>query len=153
MRFIILFFVLLGCNSEPSKTVLKKNQNKTVVTTPKIQAIESDRILSEEKAFITKLTNAISKSSLQMIKDLYYLKGANPKFMAVIPLIIKPITKINIKNSIITIEPNNKARKHNMKFTTSYLGDIKIKSPNSTFTIPIGIINGKYYLTMRANSN
>ena len=116
--------------------------------------MEEDRIPAEEAKLIEALKKAIRSTDKAQVASLYYLEDANPQFMEMVPSVIDQLMELGAKGAEFSIVADRKAAEFNMKFTTLYVGQLVVlkKSERGTVTmkVPVGIKDGKYYLTVGA---
>lgn len=138
---------------EKQKEAAEKEEKTTSETYP-IQLSPKDRIPKAEKKFIEQIKTAIKNKDEEAIRALFYLKNVNPAYKGFVPFVIRNLLGTDLSKSTFEIEPNNRAAQFNTRFTIPYLGTLNIKTTSehgsSQMGIPIGIKNGKYYITIGA---
>jgi len=141
-----------GCSDEDSGEALVATSEVIQSFDGSMQLSESDRDMKAEKIFLDKFKAAAKTANVGGFKKLYYLKGANPDYVATIDYIFNKKWAKHMSDITFTIEPNDKAKRYNTYFTIPYLGDLVVKSISGksvgTTKIPVGIKDGVYYLTI-----
>jgi len=151
--FIIPVIIFsLSCENKDSSPVVSESVQKS---TASFQATEKDRIPAQERILINKIKKAIKNKNKKKLRSLYYLKNGNPEYIQIIPYVIDPLIKVDLSISTVKIVPDNKVAEFNMKFTVLYVGKVEVKTTHkkggtSRTAIPVGIKDGKYYLTVGA---
>lgn len=147
--FIILLAGLTACSSGPKEPVVSTPGDNPLV----LQATEKDRIPAEEKIFIDKFRKALMTKDGKNLMALGYYENAVEQYKnELLPQAYDSLAKNDYTGAEIYIEPNDKAKRMGVVFTTLYVGDVVIKHDQSITKLPVGIHEGKYYLTTLANT-
>ncbi len=154
---VVAIIGLVGCSQEESdQAVLTQTIEERSDFDPAMQLTEKDRNAKAEASFIKQLKTVIKLDDKVGFKNLYYLENANAEYLSMIDYVYDKNWNKHLKDLEISIEVNQKAQRHNMTFTTPYLGDLVILLENqygrSKTKIPLGIKDGVYYFTLAATN-
>jgi len=153
---MICFGTVWGCDSPSPEDTLAETSSAKNPAASEYQLDPSARIPEAEAGFLLSLKKAIRANDEKAIKSLYELRGGNPAFADVVPSVISQLSRLSLEGAEVFIEANDKAARYGMKFTVPYFGDVVIKTKGETSTgtmrIPVGIRDGRYYLTLGAGA-
>ncbi|MDH5464599.1 MAG: hypothetical protein OEW60_03160 [Thiovulaceae bacterium] len=152
LTFCLAFTACSDQEQEASIALTQAVPTTNEVYDSSMQLGEKDRNAQAEMHFINQVKTLIQLDDAIGFKKLYYLENANPEYLPMIDYIYNKNWSKNFNDIHISIEVNQKAKQHNIYFTTPYLGDLVILLQNqygkSHTKVPLGIKDGNYYFTL-----
>ena len=149
----LLVIAAIRCD-QPSPGPLLSDTAEATPEKLDYQLDPSIRDSAAEEKFLAALKNAIANHDKAAIEKLYWLENVSPQAGEIIPSVIDQLSQVPVEGLEISIEPNDKAARHRLRFSVPYLGDVVVVSrtefSRETMRIPVGIANGRYYLCAAA---